>query len=151
MKCLTLSRRKRLLSWVMASLISSLWDVSWELLAPNENPPYLCRSQSFEYVPRTQQRGTWFNIDPPITSRWNVSDNVPELVDPNLVLQAETDDLFYIYNEITDNTMNQEWKQTNVSGLLPFANDLRVGFNQIVRDVSASQILKGVCVADFHL
>lgn len=80
-----------------------------------------------------------------------MSDNVPELVDPNLVLQAETDDLFYIYNEITDNTMNQEWKQTNVSGLLPFANDLRVGFNQIVRDVSASQILKGVCVADFHL
>lgn len=34
---------------------------------------------------------------------------------------------------------------------LPLANDLSVGFDQIVRNISASQILQGIFVTDHHL
>lgn len=35
--------------------------------------------------------------------------------------------------------------------MLPLANDLSVGLNQIVRNVSACQILQSVCLTELHL
>lgn len=35
--------------------------------------------------------------------------------------------------------------------VLPLSNNISVGFNQIVRDISAGQILQSVFVTDFHL
>lgn len=39
----------------------------------------------------------------------------------------------------------------NTNKVLPLADDLSIGFNQIIRHVSASQVLQSVCVADLHL
>lgn len=38
-----------------------------------------------------------------------------------------------------------------IKHFLPLSNNLSVGFNQIVGDISACQILKCVFVTDFHL
>lgn len=40
---------------------------------------------------------------------------------------------------------------SNNNKALPLADDLSVGFNQIIRHVSARQILQSVFVTDLHL
>lgn len=149
---LTFCSSKIFLTRLIASSISLAGGRTWVLLAPNEKPPYLRREKKVK---------TWKRLEF-VVSKIKTEENEkdwPEFIHPHFVFQTVKQKSRQLLDTSSCCTSVYHLQYFCVWPVLflyictvsPLADDLSVGFHQVVGDVSSCQVLKCITGTQHHL